>query len=191
MKPAFLFRTLLALLLLFSGLLLAYAEEDPEETESSTTEYSCGAALLDEGASVVSNYEVFLNEYFQVDVPSSEQFENALQYYRFTELAIQAIYQNNLGLSQSGLGTTLGKAVEEAQYCDYVREAYLGYIKTLFRKQFSGSTAYKVTFKVMDGFKVMNSSLDELSGVFNQTFPNLFDKMNNGFACYVHSCATQ
>jgi hypothetical protein len=189
MTQAFKFRAALLVLLCSSGLVLAYAEETED---TGTPDYLCGEAMLDEGAVLVVNYEQFLNEYFQVDVPSSTQFESALSQYRFTEMSINAVYENNLnlGTTEDG-GKTLETANTEYQYCGYVRDAYLGYIKTLFPRQLMGSAASKVTFTVVDGLKAMNKDLDSLSETFNQTFPKLFSVMDHNLPCYARTCASK
>ena len=191
MTQAFKFRAALLVLLCSSGLMLAYAEETAETTDNSP-DYLCSNALIEQGTEVVSNYETFLNEYFQVDTPTSGQFESALNEYRFTKLAIQAIYEANLNIEDpDGTGKTLAVAAAELQSCEYYRDSYLGYIKTLFQRHYLGSTSYKVTFTVVDGLKAMNADLDSLSALFGETFPVLFSKFNNGLACYARNCASK
>jgi hypothetical protein len=194
MTQAFKFRAALLVLLCSSGLMLAYAADTTDTsttTDTTSQDYLCGQAMLDQGATLVVNYEDFLNEFFQVDTPSSDQFEDALSQYRFTVMAIQATYQGNLNLSTATEPKTLEVANAELAYCGYVRDAYLDYIKMLFQRQIMGSTASKVTFKVVDGLKAMNKDLDTLSETFSATFPTLFSKMNNDLPCYVRSCVTK
>lgn len=188
MTQAFKFRAALLVLLCSSGLMLAYAADT---TDTTTQDYLCGKAMLDQGEPLITNYEDFLNEFFLVDTPSSTQFEDALNQYRFTVMALQATYQANLNLSTTTEPKTLEVANAELAYCGYVRDTYLDYIKMLFQRQIMGSTASKVTFKVVDGLKAMNKDLDTLSETFSATFPTLFNKMNNDLPCYVRSCVTK
>lgn len=191
MTQAFKFRTALLVLLCSSGMMLAYAE-DSTAPSSSEPEYLCSHAMIEQGTEVVSHYETFLNEYFQVDTPTSGLFESALNEYRFTEMAIQAIYQANLNIENPDGGEkTLSVASTEISSCEYYRDVYLNYIKTLFQRQYLGSVSYKVTFKVVDGLKAMNVNLDSLSELFGETFPVLFNKFNNGLACYSRNCASK
>ena len=148
--------------------------------------------MLEQGADLVSGYETFLNEFFQVDTPSSGQFEDALTEYRFIEMSIWGVYQSNVNIAQgSSDGKTLDQVNDELGYCRYVRVSYLGYIQNLFQRQMLGSTASKVTFKVVDGLKAMNADLDGLADDFGKTFPGLFDQMNNALPCYARSCVTR
>lgn len=194
MTQAFKFRVALLVLLCSSGLMLAYAADTTDTTTTTDTtsqDYLCGKAMLDQGAPLVVNYEDFLNEFFQVDTPSSTQFEDALHEYRFTVMALNATFDANTNLSTATEPKTLGTASAEFAYCGYVRDAYLDYIKMLFQRQIMGSTASKVTFKVVDGLKAMNKDLDSLSETFSATFPTLFSKMNNDLPCYVRTCASK
>lgn len=191
MTQAFQFRAALLVLLCSSGLALAYAADSTDTTADNSPDYLCGKAMLEQGEPLVTHYEDFLNEYFQVDTPSSSQFEDALSEYRFTEMSINAVYEANLNIDSADDVKTLETANTELQYCQYVRDSYLNYIKTLFQRQLMGSTAYKVTFKVVDGLKAMNKDLDSLSETFGETFPTLFSKMNNDLPCYARSCASK
>lgn len=188
MTQSFKFRAALLVLLCSSGLMLAYAADT---TDTTSQDYLCGQAMLDQGAPLVVNYEDFLNEFFQVDTPSSDQFEDALSQYRFTVMALNATFDANINLSTATGPKTLEVANAEFAYCGYVHDAYLDYIKMLFQRQIMGSTASKVTFKVVDGLKAMNKDLDTLSETFSSTFPTLFNKMNNDLPCYVRSCVTK
>jgi len=192
MTQKFYFRaSLLTLFCFVGGILVTFAAEEESTDTSVPTDYLCTQVMMDEGAAAVATYEVFLDEYFKVDAPSSEQFENALDQYRFTELAINAIYEANLNLEDPDAPKTQAKAADEVADCDYVRDAYLNYSKTLFQKQFTGSTVSKVTFKVVDGLKAMNKDLDDMSTLFGQTFPGMFNQLNNNLPCYAKSCVTQ
>lgn len=193
MKHVYPFRAALLVLLTVGGLMLAYADDTTDTTiDTDSQDYLCAQAMLDQGAPVVVNYEEFLNEYFQIDTPTSQQFEDAVSMYRQYEAALNAIYEESLNIDTAAEDKkTLSQVQDELHYCSYARDAYLNYIKTLFQKQMLGSSSYKVTFQVVDGLKAMNKDLDALSEVFGETFPSLFTKMNNDLPCYARSCASK
>ena len=192
MTQTFKFRVGLLLLLCSTSIFLASAADTSSTEATNGPDYLCGQAMLEQGGSLIAEYETFLNEFFQVDTPSSGQFEDALNEYRFIELSIQGIYSANLNIvTASSSGRSLADANAELTYCRYVRDSYLNYIQTLFQRQMLGSTATKVTFQVVDGLKAMNSNLDALAQTFGETFPTLFNKMNNDLPCYARSCTSK
>lgn len=194
MRLALPFRSLLLVLLCCSGLMMAYADDSVSGVATpteGTSDYQCSQNFMEEGQGIITNYENFLNEYFQVDTPSSGQFEDALTEYRYTKLALEASYTANVNAALGDAQKTLETANNEVQYCQYVRDSYLAYIKPLFQRQMMGSTVSKVTFKIVDGLKAMNKDMDSFAGTFAETFPTLFSKMNNALPCYARNCTSK
>lgn len=184
----------LALGLMFAGTMLSSAaesdEEDTENTENTEEEdFACASVMLDEGFTLVSNYENFLNEYFQIDQPSSQQIETAMNYYRALEEQLENLYASALDLG--GKRRTFDLANQEMSMCSQVRNQYIEYARVLLHGYARNSANSKRTFKVIDGLKAMNSDLEELADDFNLVFPGAFNKMDSALPCYASQCIQQ
>ncbi len=187
-----LFQIGLLALIFLSGFLWTSAEESDTEApaESFTAEdYACAQAVVAGGEELMEAYFVFLDQYFKIDTPSSEQLADTMTFYRFVEDSIYNLYTQNAQLS--GSDKTLGFAGQELAVCRQKRDEYLLVAQTALYKQVMGSATYKTTFQFVDGLKIMNENLAALSTVFQETFPGQFIQMDNGLQCYASQCITQ
>ncbi len=182
----FIFILLLSTSLLMSG--LVFAEDSGTDTATDAADYACASTMIESGSELLEAYQTFLNEYFQVDTPSSSQLEDAMMFYRYVEDSLQNLYAANSNIDSN---QSLDIANQELSFCRFVRDQYSEYAKVLLKRQMNGSAVSKTTFKVVDGLKVMNEDLADLSETFQATFPNVFNKMNAGLVCYPHDCVTQ
>lgn len=188
-----LFQTGMVLLVFLSGFLFTSAEEttDPDSTDEALTEedYACATALIEGSEAVLTEYFTFLDEYMKVDVPSSQQLESAMMFYRYVEDTLNNLYLDNASIT--GSGKSLSFANEELSTCRQKRDEYTLLARTALYKQVLGSSTYKTTFKFVDGLKVMNENLSNLSALFQQTFPGQFKQMDGGLKCYTTQCVSQ
>lgn len=186
-----LFLLCVAILIVLAGVLFVFADETEDETTEATSEedYLCAQTMVDQGYEVVSSYEEFLNEYFLIDNPSSNQVEEAMDYYRYVEDTLMNLYNSSMGVQLSG--KALDSASSETTYCSTIRDQYIDYARMLLQKQALSSANTKTVFEVVDGLKVMNEDLEEFSEVFMETFPGIFNQMNSALPCYARQCITQ
>jgi len=168
------------------GAFIVFAEETT--TGTGDTANACAKSMVDNGYVAVTAYEKFLEEFFRVDVPSSEQMESAMIMYRATKDSIDTIYVESLNINSA---EDLKTAAEEAIVCSEKRDEYLEYIKVLLQRYLLGSSTSKTTFEIVDGLKAMNADIEDLSEVFHSTFPKLFNQMDSNLYCYARQCLTQ
>lgn len=180
-----------ALVLVLNGLFYAFAAEDTEE-ESYTVvdgvDYACGQAVAEDAVVIVQSYKRFLDEYFQVDRPSSKQVDDAMSFYRYVRTSIQKSYDQNLNVRKND---TLESATVANNYCSYVRDQYIAAAQALLEKQVILSSNSKRTFKVVDGLKAINENMDRFSEDFNGIFPGLFRQLDHDLPCYARQCIVQ
>jgi len=179
--------------MVFQGLFYAFAEDT--EGSGATEDYACVQYISEQSFPVLQNYEDFLNEYFQIDKPTSSQTEKAMDYYRYVEDTLNAIYNDSLkaarGLFSKEDNTTLDQSNAEVTYCSSIRDQYLRAAQVLLERQVLSSASSKRTFKMVDGLKIMNEDLGDFSQEFLETFPGIFNQMNNALPCYARQCITQ
>lgn len=188
-----LFLACAALVLTFNGLLYTFAEETDEETTEAVTitdtvDYQCGYNVMQEASVVVDSYQTFLDDFFKLATPSSDQVEDAMKYYRFIESSIQRIYEKNLKVTAN---QTLDDSVTASTYCAYVRDQYLDFAKAMMQRQVIASSNSKRTFTMIDGLKVTNENLETFSSDFTEVFPGFFNQFNNALPCYARRCITK
>lgn len=174
-----------SLLVVFLGLFSSLAAETETTSEE---DYLCAQAMVEQGGEIVEAYEEFLNEYFLIDNPSSNQVEEAMDFYRYVEDSLMNLYASSLN---AGRGKALDFVSSEVTYCSTIRDQYIDYARVLLQKQALSSANTKTVFEVVDGLKVMNEDLEEFSEVFMETFPGIFNQMNNALPCYARQCITQ
>ena len=159
---------------------------EPEHPESQ--DFVCAQYLLENGPGIVEGYAAFLDEYMQLNVPGSEQVENALLYYRAVEFGLNNLYDEGLEMETKNNVTA---TADEIAYCSYLRDSYVNVAYELLDVQVRQSAASKTTFLIVDGLKAMNEDLREFSMDFNLTFPGSFNQMDNALPCYARQCITQ
>ncbi len=178
-----------SLLLLFfvsSVLWVKAAEEDETGTQE---DYVCASTLSEESAVLLSTYQDTMDQYTKVDTPTSEQFENALLYYRYVEDSIRKLYDANATVS--GFNKTLAFSSGELSACREMRDSLIQYARVPLSLFLNASSASKTTFKLVDGLKVMNEDLKDMSLLFQSTFPGQFTEMSNALPCYAHQCLSK
>lgn len=183
------FQAGLLLLVFLSGFLFTSAEETDGTEDLTQEDYACAIALIEGSEVVLTDYFTFLDEYMQVDVPSSQQLESATMYYRYVEDTLNNLYTDNAKIE--GADKSFAFADEELAVCRQKRDEYILLARTALYKQVLGSSTYKTTFKFVDGLKVMNENLANLSSLFQETFPGQFMQMDNGLKCYTTQCVSQ
>lgn len=186
-----LFLLVLAMVLVLNVLPFATAEEAEEESTPTIVDgvdYACGQAMMDQGTVIIESYEAFLDDYFKSAIPSSEQVEHGMRYYRFVENSIQSVYEANVNVN---VNDTLEKSASAITYCSYIRDQYLELAQMLLQKQAIASANSKRTFSVIDGLKAMNEDMEVYSDEFNAVFPGFFNQFNNALPCYARQCITK
>ncbi|MFA5855387.1 MAG: hypothetical protein WC846_03865 [Candidatus Gracilibacteria bacterium] len=146
---------------------------------------ACAKAMQDEGYKIVEAYEEMLDEYFKIDVPSSQQINSAMVFYRATRDSLNGLYIDSLNL---GGRKSLEFAVAEAATCTDIKNKYMTYVGALLQRYLLGSAVSKSTYTIVDGLKAMNKDIEDLSTVFHNVFPAVFDQMNNALPCYARQC---
>jgi len=163
------------------------AETDTEETDEEATDYACSQTMIDQGGAIVEGYQEFLDGFFNVDAPTSDQLEDAMDFYRYIEDSLLSLYRSASAVTDSGAKTT-EFASKELTNCAYLRDQYIEFARALLQKQALGSAYSKTTFEVVDGLKALNEDLDDLSKEFSEVFPGAFHQMNNALPCYARQC---
>ncbi|MEK9159993.1 MAG: hypothetical protein AAB383_04655 [Patescibacteria group bacterium] len=178
-----------ALVLVFNGLLYAFAAETELVTDVPKpvdgTDFQCGYDVMQEAQVLVDSYQVFLDDYFKQVTPSSEQVDGAMKYYRLMEFSIQKIYQSNL---RQDTNFNLNSSIQANSYCAYVRDLYLDIASAMLQKQVIASSSSKRTFLMVDGLKATNEHMEIFADEFSAVFPGFFTKFNNALPCYAHQC---
>lgn len=183
------FQFSLMALLFSSGFFWTSAEESVTEQSLSTDkDYACAQALIQGSAAVLEEYFTFLDEYFKVNTPSSEQIADAMLFYRYVEDALHNLYADNAQIRSNG---SLAFANQELAICRAKRDEYLMLARTALYAQAMGSATYKTTFQFVDGLKIMNEDMIEMFNLFQTTFPGLFKQMDSGLKCYASQCISR
>ena len=178
----------IALFISVQGLIYVMAEEtDTEETGETPADYACSQTMIDEGGAIVEGYQEFLDVFFNVDAPTSDQMETAMDFYRYIEGSLLALYRSAAIVTGGGTKTT-EFASAELTNCAYLRDQYIDFARALLQKQALASAYSKTTFEVVDGLKALNEDLDDLSKEFSEVFPGAFHQMNNALPCYARQC---
>lgn len=153
--------------------------------EGSEDDYKCVDTMLSKGGELVDAYAQIMSEFFQQDVPSSEQIEYAATFYRATENKLNRIY--NQGLFIEGR-KSFDQSNAEVAACSNVRDQLVEYAQQILEAQALLSNSSKNTFEVVDGLKVLNEGLEDLRLDFSAVFPVVFNKMDNALPCYARQC---
>ena len=165
------------------------SEEDAEAAEEeASAEQACAKAVYEEGMEVVADYKDFLEEYFNLDMPSSTQVDTAMNFYRYVE---DMIVQSWSYHSDVRANISFDVAYSEASYCTNMRDALIDQAQVLLQAYVRYSGASKNTFEIVDDLKEMNENLNSFSEKFHETFPAMLEKMNNIMPCYARDCITK
>lgn len=177
------------LLLVFMGSFIGVRADESTSAAETVADNLCAQTLANSSAVILTEYESFIDQYTKVDKPTSEQFDNALLFYRYVEDSIRKLYDSSAEIS--GFNGTTAFANEQLASCRQVRDGIIEFARSYLTTFISGSTASKTTFKVVDGLKAMNSDLKDMSYLFQSTFPGQFTEMSNALSCYAHECLSK
>lgn len=185
------FQASLVLLFFVSSVMWVKADEttDSEAVESSDSDYQCAIALSEGSIPILDSYEEFLTQYTKVDAPTSEQFENLMLFYRYVEDSIRTLYDSSAQVT--GYNKTLSFSNQELSSCRQMRDGIIAYAQKLLPIFVSGSSTSKTTFELVDGLKIMNEDLRDMTLLFRRVFPGQFTEMSNALPCYAHQCLTK
>ncbi len=180
------------LLLFFVGSFVGVRADESTSTETATeaeADNKCAYSLAQGSLALLDEYKSFIDQYTKVDTPTSEQFENALLFYRYVEDTIRKFY--NIYAEVSGYNGTVSFANTELSSCRKVRDGIIEYSRNILTQFLAGSTTSKTTFEFVDGLKAMNEDLKDMSLLFQSTFPGQFTEMSNALPCYAHECLSK
>ncbi len=172
---------------LFANSQLSYAEETTT-TSDSAEDLLCAKNVATSASSALDDYLSFLDQYFKIDKPTSEQIEDGITRYRYYINEVK----DGFDLASTPVAhKAISGNVESYAYCSYVEKQYLEFGKKMLTVFAINSAASKPTYKVVDGLKAINEKMSDFSQEFNTVFPQLFQKMDNALPCYAKSCTTK
>ncbi len=163
--------------------------EDIESETESYKNYICGQTLAEEAAPLIENYRNFLDIQSRDIRPASDRLDEIMTYYRYVSYSLENIYEESI--AQDRANDTFNAASDKQEYCASIRDQYLLLASSMLRTYIISSSASKSTFVATDGMKAINEGLKDMSQSFQATFPNMFNKFNNSFSCYINSCVGQ
>lgn len=146
---------------------------------------ACTIQVAEEAGAFYESYAEFLDQYFKIDSPSSDQVETAMTRYRYYEEAVQASYEKAAQIKGS---ERIGLNTEEFERCVAVRDEKIALGRGLLQAYAMQSAGSKRTFKFVDGLKVINENMEFLAEDFYMIFPRIFEKMNSALPCYAKEC---
>ena len=179
----------ISLLLVFFVSSALWVRADESETSGEEEDYVCASTLAEASVPLLDTYESVMDQYTKVDAPTSDQFEDALMFYRYVEDTIRSNYDASANVS--GFNKTIAFSNQELSSCRRMRDSLIDYARVPLTLFLQGSTVSKTTFKFVDGLKATNEELRDMSLMFQSTFPGQFTEMSNALPCYAHTCLTQ
>lgn len=170
---------------------IIYAEETEDAAETTTEsdeDKLCALNMATAGELALNEYITFLEEYFKMDKPTSEQIEDGITRYRYYIEDIKAAFELN---SVPVGGKTIDRNLDAYTICESVENEYLEFGKNLLTVFSETSANSKRTYKVVDAMKAINANMSDFSQEFSGVFPQLLQKMDNALPCYAKSCTTK
>lgn len=169
---------------------ISYAEETTSTTDTTQSEEDlvCAQNVATAASSALDDYILFLDEYFKIDKPSSEQIEDGITRYR---LFVKEVNDSFNWEAVPVSNRTIARNVDSYTYCDYVTKQYLEFGKKLLTVFSLSSANSKRTYKMVDAMKAINEKMSDFSLEFSGVFPQMFQKMDNALPCYAKSCITK
>jgi hypothetical protein len=159
--------------------------EEGDEVDEKEVIFACSSVMHTEAPEVIGRYTEFLESYFLLDIDSSQQVANAMLYFTYVQEEIEAIYDENINLNG---GELISATIDANNDCRRWQEWYSQEAELLLNTYIRRATASKQSFAIVDGLKIINENMEELSLEFQMTFPLFFKKMNNALPCYAHQC---
>lgn len=170
-------------------IMLAANTSADESADTAAEEWlACGDTVATESSAVLDDYLTFLEEYYKIDTPSSEQVENGMTRYRFYMNAVRESFEK---ASAPQGGKTFESIDSSYIYCQDIRDQYLNFGKKMLTVFAIQSANSKRTYKVVDALKAINEKMSDFSLEFSQTFPQMFQEMDDALPCYAKSCQTK
>lgn len=180
------------LILIIMGLtaiiMVTSAEESSSISDTSTfspTDVTCASTVAGTASEELDNYINFLDQYFKIDSPSSEQVETGMARYRYFVDAVESAFETASAPLESETFETNQKSYA---YCRKIETQYLNFGRKLllvFSLQAGNS---KRTYALVDTLKAINEQMSGLSDNFSNIFPQLFQKMDDALPCYAKKC---
>ena len=158
-----------------------------EETQAQE-DLLCAQNVAAAASSALDDYILFLDEYFKIDKPSSEQIEDGITRYRYFVKAVNDSFDYE---AVPVADKAISRNVDSYSYCIYVERQYLEFGKKLLTVFSLSSANSKRTYKMVDALKAINEQMSDFSRVFSSVFPQMFQKMDNALPCYAKSCITK
>ncbi len=169
-------------------MLAANTSADESNETSDDLSSACAKSVIAESRPALTDYLTFLEEYYKIDTPSSEQIENGMTRYRFYVAAVRDSFEK---ASAPQGGKTFEEVGDSYAYCKNIRDQYLNFGKKLLTVFAIQSANSKRTYKVVDALKAINEKMSDFSLEFSQTFPQMFQKMDDALPCYAKACQTK
>lgn len=160
-----------------SNVMNTRAEED--------SDLECTKQLAEDADAFYDSYADFLDQYFKIDDPSSDQVETAMTRYRYYEEAVQLSYENAAQI-KGGQSFALNK--DQFARCIALRDEKIALGRGLLQAYAMQSAGSKRTFKLVDALKAINENMEFLAEDFYMVFPRMFEKMNSALPCYAKEC---
>lgn len=179
-------KVLIFVLIISLGLYLGNHVSNSNAEEVSDDEV-CAVTIARDGSAEYENYKQFLDQYFKIDTPSSEQIETAMKRYRFFNETIEKIFETASKVKNRDISA----AYQDFTKCVKIRDEILERGKMILQAYASNSSASKRTFKLIDAMKALNENMQSVSADFSLTFPNLFEKMADSLPCFAKQCITK
>jgi len=157
-----------------------------EEEVNGTQSYLCGQNLAVEAEALIFQYSNFLELQTSDASDNSDRLEDIMSYYRYVVDTLDTRLMELSDLDRDN--ENFEASTQEYLHCEGIRDQYYLMAESMLRTYFTSSTGSKTTFKVVDGLKAMNESLQGMSQSYHATFPGMYNKFSNAFPCYVNSC---
>lgn len=164
------------------------AEESDSVSDTSTfspADVTCASTVASTASVELDNYINFLDQYFKIDSPSSEQVETGMARYRYFVDAVETAFETASAPLETETFETNQKSYT---YCREIETQYLNFgrkLLSVFSLQAGNS---KRTYALVDTLKAINEQMSGLSDNFSHSFPQLFQKMDDALPCYAKKC---
>ena len=178
-------RQLIGFLLIGLCFLLSSGSGFADETDDESDDYLCAEAVVAKGEEMLEEFQSFLDEYLSQNVPTSEQVEMAMSYYRYFESTMHETYEESMDFRGD---RSFELVSSEVSLCTYRRDRYLDEAALRLQTSIRYATSTKSSYQFIDGLKAMNESMEDFSRDFHEVFPGKFNEMNSSLTCFAKEC---
>lgn len=178
----------LSLMLVTGSGMISAAEGDASSAETDAYDEQCADIVIAKGQEMLTQYETFLDEYFNKNVPSSNQVNQAMKYYRYVQDTMHETYADAMGVNS---GETFDDFNAQNSVCVEERDKVINTAGIIFQAYVNNSVSTKQTAAMVDALNDLNNNMEGLSSDFHSTFPNLFTSMSNALPCYAQKCISK